>query len=109
MGYNLGGKGGSMDMNALLKQAKKMQEEVQKSQEDLAKKTFESTAGGGAIKVVVSGNKDIKELTLQKDVVDPKDIDTLQDLIITCVNSALKMVDDATSQELGKYNIPGLG
>ena len=109
MAYNLGGKsGGSLNMNQLLKQAQKMQEEVQKSQSEIAGKTFESTAGGGAIKVVVGGDKVIKEVSLKKDIVDKDDVPMLQDLIILCTNDALKKVDEATSQELGKYNIPGL-
>lgn len=103
----MGGFGG-MNMNQILKQAKKMQEEMEKSQEDIASKTFESTAGGGAIYVKVSGSKEIKEIKIKKEVIDPTDPEMLQDLILTCVNDALKKVDSATSQELGKYNIPGL-
>lgn len=99
---------GGMNMNQLMKQAKKMQEEMEKSQANLANQTFESTAGGGAIYAKVNGAKEIEEIKIKKEVVDPEDVEMLQDLILTCVNDALKKVDAATSQEFGKYNIPGL-
>ena len=81
---------------------------MEKSQEELAEKEFEASAGGEAIKVVVSGKKEIKKITIKPDVVDPDDVEMLEDLITTCVNNALKQVDDAQAQSLGKYNIPGL-
>ena len=103
----MGGFGG-MNMNNLMKQAKKMQEEMQKSQEELSSKEFDSTAGGGAISVNVTGEKVIKEIKIKPDVVDPDDVEMLEDLILTCVNEALRKVDSAQSQEFGKFNIPGL-
>ena len=105
-----GGMGGfvGMNMNNLMKQAKKMQEEMQKSQEELSSKEFDSTAGGGAISVKVTGEKVIKEIKIKPDVVDPDDVEMLEDLILTCVNEALRKVDSAQSQEFGKFNIPGL-
>ena len=103
----MGGFGG-MNINNLMKEAKKMQAEMQKSQEELAAKEFDSTAGGGAISVKVTGEKIIKEIKIKPDVVDPDDVEMLEDLILTCVNEALRKVDSAQSQELGKYNIPGL-
>ena len=103
----MGGFGG-MNMNNLIKQAKKMQEEMQKSQEELSSKEFDSTAGGGAISVKVTGEKVIKEIKIKPDVVDPDDVEMLEDLILTCVNEALRKVDSAQSQEFGKFNIPGL-
>ena len=78
----MGGFGG-MNMNNLMKQAKKMQEDMEKSQAELASKDFEATAGGGAISVKVSGEKIIKEIKIQKDVVDPDDVEMLEDLILT--------------------------
>ena len=99
---------GGINMNQIMKQAKKMQEEMEKSQENLASQTFESTTGGGAVYVKVNGSKELMEIKIQKDVVDPDDVEMLQDLILTCVNDALKKVDDAQAKELGKYNIPGL-
>ena len=103
----MGGFGG-MNINHLMKEAKKMQADLEKNQAELAEKEFESTAGGGAISVKVSGNKQIKEIKIQKDVVDPDDVEMLQDLIITCVNEALRKVDEAQAAQMGRYNIPGL-
>lgn len=103
----MGGFGG-MNMNQLMKEAKKMQAEMEKSQEELAIKEFEATAGGGAVTAKVSGNKEIKEITIKKEVVDPDDVEMLQDLILTCVNEALRKVDSAQAASLGKYNIPGM-
>ena len=91
-----------------MKQAKKMQEEMQKSQEELSSKEFDSTAGGGAISVKVTGEKVLKEIKIKPEVVDPEDVEMLEDLILTCVNEALRKVDSAQSQEFGKFNIPGL-
>ena len=103
----MGGFGG-LNMNQLMKEAKKMQAEMEKSQEELVAKEFEATAGGGAITVKVSGSKEIKEIKIQKDVVDPDDVEMLQDLIVTCTNEALRKVDSAANAQMGKYNIPGL-
>ena len=103
----MGGFGG-MNINQLMKEAKKMQADMEKSQEELVSRDFEATAGGGAISVKVSGDKQIKEIKLQPDIVDPDDVEMLQDLIITCVNEALRKVDSAQAQQFGKYNIPGL-
>ncbi len=103
----MGGFGG-MNINQLMKEAKKMQANMEKSQEELQAKEFESSAGGGAVTVKVSGSKQILELKISKDVVDPEDVEMLQDLIITCINDATRKVDSAQSAEFGKYNIPGL-
>lgn len=103
----MGGFGG-MNMGQLMKEAKKMQADMEKSQEELGNQEFEASAGGGAVEVKVSGSKQIKEIKIKKDVVDPEDVEMLQDLIITCVNEALRKVDSAQSASLGKYNIPGL-
>ena len=103
----MGGFGG-MNINQLMKEAKKMQADMEKSQEELSSQEFEATAGGGAVSVKVAGDKTIKEIKLQKDVVDPDDVEMLQDLILTCVNEALRKVDSAQAAQLGKFNIPGL-
>ena len=76
----MGGFGG-INMNQIMKQAKKMQEEMEKSQENLAMQTFESTTGGGAVYAKVNGTKEILEIKLNKEVVDPDDVEMLQDLI----------------------------
>ena len=106
-GGAMGGFGG-MNINSLMKEAKKMQADMEKSQAELATKEFEATAGGGAIEVKVSGEKMIKEIKIKKDVVDPEDVEMLEDLILTCVNEALRKVDSAQAEQLGKFNIPGL-
>ena len=103
----MGGFGG-MNINSLMKEAKKMQADMEKSQEELAVKEFEASAGGGAINVKVSGEKVIKEIKIKPDVVDPDDVEMLEDLILTCVNEALRKVDSAQADQFGKYNIPGL-
>lgn len=103
----MGGFGG-MNINQLMKEAKKMQADMEKSQEELVSKEFEASAGGGAINVKVSGSKEIKEIKIQKDVVDPDDVEMLEDLILTCVNEALRKVDSAQAAQMGNYNIPGL-
>ena len=106
----MGGMGGfgGMNINQLMKEAKKMQADMEKSQEELVAKEFDATAGGGAIEVKVSGDKLIKEIKIKPEVVDPDDVEMLQDLILTCVNEAMKKVDSAQAASLGKYNIPGL-
>ncbi len=106
-GGGFGGFGG-MNINQLMKEAKKMQADIENSQNELASRDFEATAGGGAVSVKVTGAKVIKEIKLQKDVVDPDDVEMLQDLILTATNEALRKVDDAQAAQMGKYNIPGL-
>ena len=103
----MGGFGG-FNMNQLMKEAKKMQADMEKSQEELAVQEFEATAGGGAITVKVSGNKEIKSVKIKPEVVDPEDVEMLEDLILTCINEALRKVDSAQASAMGKYNIPGL-
>ena len=103
----MGGFGG-MNINNLMKEAKKMQADIEKSQAELALKEFESTAGGGAVSVKVTGEKQIKEIKLKPEIVDPDDVEMLEDLILTCVNDALKKVDSAQAASMGKYNIPGI-
>ena len=103
----MGGFGG-MNINNLMKEAKKMQASMEKSQAELATKEFDASAGGGAISVKVSGDKTVKEIKIKQEVVDPEDVEMLEDLILTCVNEALRKVNSAQAQELGKFNIPGL-
>ncbi len=103
----MGGFGG-MNINQLMKEAKKMQADMEKSQEELVSKEFEASSGGGAIEVKVTGAKEIKQIKIKKDVVDPEDVEMLEDLILTCINEALRKVDSAQAQSLGKYNIPGI-
>jgi len=102
----MGGFGG-MNINSLMKEAKKMQADLEKNQQ-LAEKEFEASAGGNAVSVKVNGQKQILDLKLQKEVVDPEDVEMLQDLIVTCINQAFKQVDDAQAASMGKFNIPGI-
>ena len=99
---------GGMNINNLMKEAKKMQADIEKSQAEITAKDFEATAGGGAVKAVVSGAKFIKELTINKEVVDPDDVEMLQDLVTSCVNEALRKVDEEQAAQMGRLNIPGL-
>lgn len=103
----MGGFGG-MNINNLMKEAKKMQNDLTKTQEELAKKEFEASTGGGAVEVRVSGTKEIKEIKIKPEVVDPEDVEMLQDLILSCLNEALRKVDSASNDAMGKFNIPGL-
>lgn len=107
-GYPRGmGNFGGMNINNLMKQAQKMQEDMQHTQEEVAAKDFEATAGGGAITAIVSGDKVVKSIKIKPEVVDPEDVEMLQDLIITCINEAMRKADEATTQAMGKFNIPG--
>ena len=103
----MGGFGG-MNINQLMKEAKKMQADMEKSQQEVGEKEFEASAGGGVVNVKVSGNKEVKEIKIKKEAVDPEDVEMLEDLILTCVNEALRKVDSAQAESLGKYNIPGI-
>jgi len=109
MGKNFGGFGGNM--NNLLKQAQKMQQDMLKAQEELKEKIVEVTSGGGAVKVIVTGKKEIKEIIISPEVVNKEDIEMLQDLIIAAVNEALRKAEELASSEIGKLtggmNIPG--
>lgn len=93
---------GGMNMNQLMKQAQKMQKEAVKLQEELEAKTFEISSGGGAIKVVISGKKEIKEIKIDPSVVDADDIEMLEDLIMSAVNEAIRQADETYQREMGK-------
>jgi len=95
---------GGMNMNNLMKQAQKMQKQMQEKQEELAERTLEMTSGGGAVKVVITGKKEIKELKLNPDVVDPDDVEMLEDLIISAVNEAIRQVEEMYNNEMGKMS-----
>lgn len=104
----IGGFGGGMNINQLMKEAKKMQSDMEKSQEELTQKEFDCSVGGGAVEVVVTGDKKIKTIKIKQEVVDPDDVEMLQDLILSCVNEALAKVDNAQAAQMGRFNIPGL-
>ena len=90
------------NMNNLMKQAQRMQRQMEEGQKELEVKEFTATAGGGAVEVKVNGKKEIVSVKLTEEVVDPDDIEMLQDMIVAAVNAALKASDDATSASMGK-------
>lgn len=106
-----GGMGG-MNMAQMVKQAKKMQEDMEKIQDELETKTIETSSGGGAVTVVVNGKKEIESIKIKPEAVDPEDIEMLEDLIMTAVNEGTRKADEMTTLEMGKvtggFNIPGL-
>ncbi len=100
------------NMNNMMKQAQKLQKKMLKTQEELATKTVEASAGGGMVKVIANGGQKIESIVLEKEVVDPEDIEMLQDLVMAAVNDALKKSQEMVSSEMGKLtgglNIPGM-
>ena len=100
----MGGFGG-MNINNLMKQAKQMQADITKTQEGIASQEFTASAGGGAIEAKVSGAKVLKEIKIKPEVVDPDDVEMLQDLVTTCVNEALRKVDEEQAAQMGRFNI----
>ena len=100
--------GGMGNMQNMIKQAQKMQKDMQTKQEAVAKKEIETSAGGGAVVVKATGDKKIKDIIIKKEVVDPEDVEILQDLVLTAVNEALNKADAMMQSELGSLNIPGL-
>ena len=106
---NMGGMG---NMNNMIRQAQKMQEQMLKAQESLAEKVIEASVGGGAVNVKVNGKKELIELNISPDAVDPEDVEMLQDMIMSAVNEALRKADEEAAQSLGSItggmSIPGL-
>ena len=98
-------------MGDMMKQAQKMQADMEAMQAELDERTETVTAGGGAITVTVSGKKEIKEITISPEVVDPDDVEMLQDLVVAAVNEALRKIEEITSGEMAKitggFNLPG--
>ena len=102
----------SQNINKLLKQAQKMQSRMMQAQQELQKKEFEGTAGGGMVKVVMNGAQELVLVSINKEVVDPDDVEMLEDLIIAAVKNVqekIKEVSDSTFGDIsGKMQIPGL-
>ena len=107
----MGGMGGG-NMQSMIRQAQKMQADMMKAQEELESKSYEAAAGGGVVKAVVSGRKEVTSVTIDPEAVDPDDVEMLQDLIVAAVNEALrKASDDANSQMsklTGGMNLGGM-
>ena len=107
---NMGG--GAQNMNQMIKQAQKMQDQITELQEDIEAREFSATAGGGAVEVVLTGKKTIKTLNIKPEAVDPEDVEMLQDLIISAINEAVNNIEATTENEMGKItggvSLPGL-
>ena len=106
------GGGGMNNMNSMLKQAQKIQEQMEQTQKEVEEKTFPVTSGGGAVKVEIPGKREITKIEIAKDIVDPEDVEMLQDTVMTAVNEAIHTVDkemeDAMGQITGGMSMPGL-
>lgn len=100
------------NMGNMMKQMQKMQKEMLKAQEQLKEQTVEGTAGGGMVTVVMNGHKEVIDVQINQEVVDPDDVEMLQDLVLAAMNEALKQVDELVSKNMSKFtqglNIPGL-
>ena len=100
------------NMNNLMKQAQRMQRQMEESAKELETAEFTATAGGGAVEVTVSGKKEVVKVKLAEEVVDPDDIEMLEDLVAAAINATVKQVDETAEAEMGKLtgglNIPGL-
>lgn len=101
-----------MDMKKMMKQAQKMQADLARAQEEIEGLTFEATAGGGMVKAVALGDMSIESITIDKDAVDPEDVEMLEDMVCAAVNEALRGIGEMSSSRLGSVtggmNIPGL-
>lgn len=99
-------------MNSMIRQAQKMQENITKLQGELEEKEYHLTSGGGAVEVTITGKREVKDIVIRPDAVDPDDIEMLQDLLVAAVNEAIRKVDDTAAQEMekvtGGVGIPGL-
>ncbi len=95
-------------MNNLMKQAQRMQRQMEEGVKELESKEFTAAAGGGAVQVTVSGKKELKSIKISPEAVDPDDVETLEDLVVAAVNEAMKNADEASSAAMGKFT-GGLG
>ena len=103
MARQFGGFGGGMpNMQQLMRQAQKMQEQMQKAQEELDEKVYEASAGGGMVSCKVSGKRELLELTIKPEAVDPDDVEMLQDLVMAAVNEAMRAADSDASSTMSK-------
>ena len=100
-GFRGGGLGGGMNMN-MIKQAQKMQEDLLKMQAEMEEKTYSAQSGGGAVTAVVSGKRELIELVIEPDAVDPEDVEMLQDLIVAAVNEAMRKAETSMNESMSK-------
>jgi len=100
------------NMNNMMKQMQKMQKKMVKAQDELHEMEFEATAGGGMVTVKANGKKEILDVEIKEEVVDPDDVDMLQDLILAATNDVLTQIDDKTNDTMGQFtkglNMPGM-
>ncbi|SEN94917.1 hypothetical protein SAMN05192533_1305 [Mesobacillus persicus] len=103
---------GAGNMQNMMKQMQKMQKKMAQAQEELGEKRIEGSAGGGMVTVIVTGHKEIVDVQIKQEVVDPDDIDMLQDLVLAATNDALKKAEELTNSTMGQFtkgmNLPGM-
>ncbi|MFC4353477.1 YbaB/EbfC family nucleoid-associated protein [Chryseomicrobium palamuruense] len=105
-------RGGMGNMQGMMKQMQKMQKKMAEAQEELGNQHFEGVAGGGMVKVTVTGHREVVGVTLDETVVDPEDVEMLQDLIVIATNEALKKAEETSNATMGQFtkglNLPGM-
>lgn len=105
-------RGGMPNMNNMMKQMQKMQKDMEEAQEKVEQTEFTASAGGGSVEVTMNGKREVVSVNIDKEVVDPDDVEMLQDLLMVAVNDALNQVNNATEESMGKFtgglNVPGL-
>ena len=106
-----GGGYGGMNQAAMMKQAQKMQQDLMKMQQDLEEQTYTAAAGGGVVKATVSGKREVTEIVIDPEAVDPDDVEMLQDMVVAAVNEALRKAEEASQQSMSKLtgSLGGLG
>ena len=106
------GMGGAQNMNAMIRQAQKMQEDMATLQEELDAREYDVSAGGGVVGVKINGKKEVLAIDIKPEIVDPDDIETLSDILVAAINEAIKRVEDTNSEEMakitGNIGMPGL-
>ena len=104
--------GGDQNMNSMLRQAQKMQADIENAQAEIDETDFSAAVGGGAIEVVMSGNKVLKSIKIKPEVVDPEDVEMLEDLVLSAVNEVLRTIEKTSEEKMtaitGGTNIPGM-
>ena len=104
--------GGPQNMNAMIRQAQKMQEDMEALQADLDAREYDISAGGGVVGIKINGKKEILAINIEPEIVDPDDIETLSDILVAAVNEAIKRVDETNNSEMskltGNVGLPGL-
>ena len=104
--------GGAQNMQSMIRQAQKMQEQITNVQEEIENETFTATTGGGVIEITMNGRKQVQSLTINPEVVDKDDVETLQDLIISAVNECVKQIEETSESKMGAVtggvSFPGL-